>query len=100
MGQILGSKVTNEGKVIFTVSMEPEEALQLQGHIDNIHIFSERLINRKTNVSMRGQRAATKYFLIPRDFRHNIKFNSEVSCHKLETKGKLIFIYTIDKFQM
>jgi len=100
MGHILGSKVTNDGKVVFTVCMEHEEALQLQGHIDNIHIFSERIADIKTNVSMRGQNAATKYFLIPREMRHNIKFSSEVSCQKIETRNKLIFIYTIDKHQL
>lgn len=100
MGHILGSKVTNDGKVIFTVCMEHEEALQLQGHIDNIHIFSERISNLRTNISMRGQNAATKYFLIPRELRSNIRFNSDVSCQKIETKNRLIFIYVIDKYQL
>jgi hypothetical protein len=100
MGHILGSKITHDGKVIFTVCMEHEEALQLQGHIDDVHIFSERIANIKTNVAMRGQNAATKYFLIPKEFRHNIRFSSEASCHKIETKNKLIFLYIIDKFQL
>ena len=100
MGHILGSKVTNDGKIMFTVCMEHEEALQLQGHIDAIHIFSEKIANIKTNISMRGQNAATKYLLIPRELRHNLRFNSEVSCQKIETKNKVIFVYIIDKYQL
>jgi len=100
MGHILGSKVTNDGKVVFTVCMEHDEALQLRGHIDDIHIFSEKIADVRTNVSMRGQNAATKYFLIPRELRHNIRFSSQPSCQKIETKNKIIFLYVIDKHQL
>ena len=100
MGSILGSKIAGDGKVVFSISMEHEEALQLKGHIDRIHVFSERNLDVKTNISMRGQRAATKYFLIPKDMRHNIRFNSEVNCQRIETKDKIVFIYIIDKFQL
>lgn len=100
MGFILGSKINNDGKVVFSVAMEHEEALNLKGHIDRIHVFSERNLDIKTNIAMRGQRAATKYFLIPKNLRHNIRFNSDVNCQRIETKEKIIFIYVIDKFQM
>ncbi len=100
MGQILGSKITNDGKVVFTVSMDHDEALQLQGHIDDIHVFSGKVADIKTNISMRGQGAATKYFLIPRELRHNVRFSSEVLCQKIETKSKLIFVYVVDKHQL
>lgn len=100
MGHILGSKVTNDGKIILSVCLEHEEALQLQGHIDDIHVFSGRIANIKTNVAMRGQNAATKYFLIPKDMRSNIRYSSEANCQKLETKNKLMFIYVIDKYKL
>lgn len=100
MGRILGSKVISDGKVVFTVCMEHEEALQLQGHIDNVHIFSERNADVITSIAMRGQNSATKYLLIPRELRHNIRFNSEASCQKIETKNKIIFVYMIDKHQL
>ncbi len=100
MGHVLGSKVTNDGKVIFTICMEHEEALQLRGHIDDIHIFSERIANIKTNICMRGKGSATKYFLVPRELRNNVRFSSEVACHRIETKNKNIFVYVIDKYQL
>jgi hypothetical protein len=100
MGSIIGSKVVNEGKVVFSIVMDHEEALHLKGHIDKIHMFSERNLDVKTNVSMRGSMSATKYFLIPKGMRHNIRFNSEVLCQKIETKDKLLFVYIIDKYQL
>jgi len=100
MGTILGSKVTGEGKILYTVSLEPEEALQLRGHIDDIHLFTEKTAEIKTNIATRGKNDATKYFLIPREIRKGIKINSEITCQKVETRTKIIFIYVMDKFQM
>ena len=98
MGAILGSKVTNDGKVIYTISLDHEEALQLKGHIHNIRVFSEHLVDIKTNLSERGKNASTKYFLIPTQLRKNLKFNNEVLCQRLDSKNKTIFVYVVDKF--
>ena len=100
MGTILGSKVTNDGKIVFSVSMDHEEALQLRGHINDIRVFSERVVDIKTNLTMRGKNAATKYFLIPRELRENVRFSSQVTCQKIETKNKVMFVYIIDKHQL
>ncbi len=98
MGAILGSKVTADGKVVYTISLDHEEALQLRGHIDNIYLFSEKVADIKTNLSTRGKGESTKYFLIPRQLRKDLKFNKEVSCQRLDTKNKTIFVYVVDKF--
>ncbi len=100
MGRILGTKTTKEGKVIFEVELGYEEALQLKGHINNICIFSEDAAEIKTNLSQRGKNEATKYFLIPRDLRSNLKFNEKVKCQKLETDSKIIFVYVVDKISI
>lgn len=98
MGTILGSKLKGEGKVVFEVLMDYEEAVQLQGHMDNVHIFSENITDLRTNISTRGKNAATKYLLIPRELRKNIKFDKEINCQKIELKDKIIFVYTVEKF--
>ncbi len=98
MGVILGSKVTNDGKVIFTISLDREEALQLKGHITNINVFSDHLVDVKTNLSTRGRNESTKYFLIPTQLRKNLKFNGEVRCQRLDSRNKTIFVYVVDKF--
>lgn len=100
MGKILGTKTTKEGKVVFEVEVDYEEALQLKGYIDNIFLFSEDTADIKTNLSTRGKNEATKYFLIPRELRENIKFNEKVKCQKIETPTKLIFIYLVSKINI
>jgi hypothetical protein len=100
MGSILGSKTTKEGKVIYDVLLDYEESLELRGHVKNIHIFSEDTALRSTNLSGRGKNEATKYFLIPKDLRHNIKLTDKVKCQKVETESKIIFIYMVDKLRI
>lgn len=98
MGTILSSKLKGEGKVVFEILMDYEEAVQLQGRMDDVHIFSENNIDKKANISTRGKNAATKYLLIPRELRKGIQFDKEISCQKIELKDKIIFIYIVEKF--
>jgi hypothetical protein len=100
MGRILGTRTTKDGKVVFEVELDYEEALLLKGHIQNIHVFSEDVAEIKTNLSQRGKNEATKYFLIPRELRANLKFNEKVKCQKLETGNKIIFVYVVDKIKI
>lgn len=100
MGKVLGTKVTKDGKVIFEVEMAYEESLQLKGNIKNIHLFSEDAAEIKTNLSQRGKNEATKYFLVPRNLRVNLKFNEKVKCQKLETDTKIIFVYVVNKLKI
>lgn len=97
MGTILGSKLKGKGQVIFEVLMDYEEAVQLQGHMDNVHLFSENITDLRTNISTRGKNSSTKYLLIPRTLRKNIKFDKEINCQKIELKNKIIFVYTVEK---
>ena len=99
MGSILSSRIKDDGKVVFEVLMEYSEAIQLQGHMDNVHLFSENVINITTNLSQRGKNDATKYFLIPRELRRNLKFSTEVLCQRIETKSNIFFVYAIDKLR-
>lgn len=100
MGSIISSKTTKEGKIIFEVLVDYEESLQLKGHVQNIYLFSEDVADIKTNLSARGKNEATKYFLIPRELRHNIKFGDKVKCQKIESESKMIFIYVVDKLRL
>ena len=100
MGEIVSSKVGDNGKILFTVSLNPDEALQLKGHIKNVYLFSENTSEVKTNIAMRGKNSATKYFLIPKEFRKDMNFPKEVACQRIDTKTKIIFVYTIDKLRL
>ncbi len=98
MGAILNSRVVKD-KIVFSVCVEQEEALQLKGNVKDIHIFSERIADIRTNLSGRGKNSATKYFLIPRELRKNIKFpqTKQISCQKIDAKEHVIFIYLVNK---
>ncbi|MBU2561197.1 MAG: hypothetical protein KKD17_02785 [Nanoarchaeota archaeon] len=100
MGAILSSKVDSNGKVIFEVCIDYEEAIQLSGLLENVHLFSEDVNNIKTTMSQRGKNEATKYFLIPKQLRKDLRFSDEAFCQRIDTKTKVIFIYVIDKFKM
>ncbi len=100
MGRVLATKTLKDNKVVFEVELDYEESLQLKGHIQNIHLFSEDVADVKSNLSQRGKNEATKYFLIPRDLRANLRFTENVKCQKIETESKIIFVYVVDKLQL
>ena len=98
MGTIISSK--KDGKnVIVEVLKDYDEFLQLKGHLNDIRLVTENTAEVQTNISQRGKNAATKYFLIPRQFRKGFKFNNTTSCQRLDFKDKVLFIYVIDKLK-
>lgn len=100
MGSIVSIKAAKEDKVIIEVEMDYEESLQLQGHTKNIHLFSEDAAYIKTNLSQRGTNEATKYFLIPRELRDNLTFDEKVTCQRVETDSRVVFIFVVDKVKI
>ena len=88
------------GKVVLEVLSEYDEFLQLKGHLDDIHLFTEKVAEIKTNISQRGKNEATKYFLIPRQFRKGFRFNNTTSCQRLDLGNKVVFVYVVDKLKI
>ncbi len=102
MGQIISTKRSETRKgVVVEALLDEKEYLQLQGHMDNVLLFSENIADTRTNISQRGKNYATKYFLIPRQFRKgfNFNFSKEVACQRFDSKDKVIFVYMVNKFQ-
>ncbi len=100
MGAVLGTKMLKDNKVLFEIELDYEESLRLRGFIKNVHVFSEDAAEIKTNLSQRGTNEATKYFLIPRELRDNLKFDEKVKCQKIETPTKNIFIFAVNKLNL
>lgn len=98
MGKIISTKRLEKG-LCFEIFMSQDEATLLQGHYDNVYVFTENVAEFKTNISTRGKNSVTKYFLIPKNLRRNIDFRNYVNCQKIETKEKIMFIYVVDKFK-
>ena len=68
----------------------------LKGEINDVHVFSERVTDVPSRVSLRGKNEATKYFLIPRQLRKDLAIRGKVSCQRLDREGKSVFVYVID----
>jgi len=98
MGTIISTKMKDKDKVVFEIVTDYEEAKQLQGNMDKVHIISENSANVQARLSERGKKGATKYFLIPKELRSKIKFNEPASCQRIDTKYKTIFVYIMSKF--
>jgi len=97
MGEIMSSKKHNdEEKVVVELLLDYEEYRQLKGEMDDIYVFSDKTARTPSRVSLRGRNEATKYFLIPRQLRKQLAVNGEVSCQRIDSDGKLIFIYVLD----
>ena len=99
MGTIISSK-KDGNNVILEILADYEEFLQLRGHLNNIRLITENVAEVQTNISQRGKNQATKYFLIPRQFRKGFKFNNTTSCQRLDVKDKVLFIYVINKLKI
>lgn len=97
MGSITSSRVRQDGKVVFEVVMDYEESLNLKGHFDNIHIFSEEIADKESVISIKGLSDSTRYLLIPKELRKGINIDGKVKCHRIDTRTKTMFIYVIDK---
>ena len=98
MGSIISLRRLDNGKIVYEVCLDYEETMQLEGHMEGIYLFSDNVIDSKTKISSRGTKEATKYFIIPRQLRKDLQLNSKVSCQRMETKTKVIYIYAVDKF--
>ena len=98
MGTVISSKLKDDNKVVLEIILDYDEALQLHGHMERVYVFSEKNSKLKTGISQRGKNDATKYFLIPRELRNNLKFDSEVRCQRIDTKTKSVFIYVVNNY--
>lgn len=98
MGSIIRTK-KNDAGVILEVKTDYEEYLELQGHLENIHLIAETNGVIRTNISQRGANGATKYFLIPRELRKGFQVTNTVSCHRTDKEDKVIFVYIVDKLK-
>ncbi len=98
MGSIVSSRVKDDGKIVFEVIIDPEEALQLRGNLDDVHLFSDRVIDIAANLAQRGKNEATQYFLVPKQVRKDLKITGKVRCQKFDANNKTIFIYVVDHY--
>ena len=75
MATIQGMRRVDNQKIIFEMSLSHAEALNLQGHTDDIYLLCDSVETVPSRISLRGKNEATKYFLIPKTLRKDIQFH-------------------------
>lgn len=98
MAEIISSKINPNNQITYSINLEHQESLMLQGHLKNIHLFAEQTITHSTNISCRGKNSSTKYLIIPKKLRNDLSFKEKTTCQRINTPDKIIFIYLLDKF--
>ncbi len=97
MGMLISLKRGEKDKVIVEAIVDHAELVQVKGELDDEHLFSEKVADVHTNIAKRGKNEATKYFLIPKHMRDNLNIIEPVSCQRINTPDKVIFIYVVNK---
>ena len=97
MGFVLGTRSRDDGKIIFEVLVDQQEALQLKGHIENVHLFTEKAAENEVVITQRGTNDATTYLLVPKEMRNHGRLQGKAKCQRIDTKDKAFFIYTMGK---
>lgn len=98
MGQIIRTKTSPDGKIIFHIELTGEEAMSLKNHSKRIHMFSENLCAHDANVIERGAKMGAKYVSIPLSLksRKKAKF-SEVTYQRIKSGSKIFYIAVAKK---
>ena len=98
MGQILKTKNSQHGKIIFHLELTLKEAQHLGNHSKKICLFSENLCIHEAEIMGRGAKHGAKSVKIPLSLktRKSSKF-SEIAYQKIETDSKIFYIAVAKK---
>src|SRR3990172_4045487 len=66
MGEVLGTRLSENGKVVFEVQLPYQDALQLGGQISRVYLFAEAQMQLRSRLIRRGKNEATTYLLVPK----------------------------------
>lgn len=100
MGEIVSSRLAENGKVILEVHLPYDEALKLRGHMDSVHIFSGSQVGLRTKLTSRGKGSSTTYLLIPKEIRERLfreVSSKDAHCEVVENSSSIYLIFHLDK---
>ncbi|MBW2974612.1 hypothetical protein KY366_02745 [Candidatus Woesearchaeota archaeon] len=92
MASIISSKRC-KNHVILSIEAGQDELESLNGKVDNICLIPKEEINIRSSIYEKGRKGCTKYFLIPKTLRKNVKLGNDIYCSKLNLKDKLMFTF-------
>ena len=96
MASIISSKI-HENHVVLSLKLEHNEAKELNGNVNNIHLIAEDDIVETASVYEKGRNGNTKYFLIPRILRKKIRIKKEAKCMILDKGDRIMCVYFVGK---
>jgi len=102
MGQIITITPLTEEKSKYTITLEKEEFLLLEGNYNGVHFFSDDDFTIKAEIMGTGTKYSTKYFLIPPELTLKKELQKKgsqkkISCQLYSVKDKEIYIYILPK---
>ncbi len=98
MGEIINSKSAYGNKMIYKILLNETEAINLKGHMRNVHIFAKERCYYETNILERGNKKGAKYFIIPRKLksRQRPRF-AKIKYQKIDNGNEVFYICTVNK---
>ncbi len=100
MGEIVSSRLAENGKVILEVHMNYDEALELGGHMEGVHVFSNAQNGLPSRLTRRGKDTGTTYLLIPKKFRKQVLEKvkcAEATCSLIENDSHIFLVFSLEK---
>lgn len=104
MGQIINITPLTKEKSRYTIVLEKEEFLLLEGNYNGVHFFSYDNFSIKAGIIGTGTKYSTKYFIIPPELalkkelrRKEAISKKNISCQLYTLKDKEIYIYIFPK---
>jgi len=99
MGKIVELKVISNSTSQVTLEMTRKEFSWLKGSLDRMHLFSEENLLDETGIVTRGKKETSLYFLMPKPLKKGISISDAVSCTKISTTSREIFIFSVPKYE-
>ena len=100
MGEVLGTRLSENGKVVFEVQLPYQDALQLGGQISRVYLFAEAQMQLRSRLIRRGKNEATTYLLVPKDLRELLlsgELTKPAKAQVVENGDKYFLIFMVDK---
>jgi len=100
MGKIVSTDNLKNNKCQVSWEGKCEEYEKLFGRRNNVYLFSTENPMRETcTISRRGEKSATKYFLIPPIWRDRdiAKCERELHRQRMETEQFIFYLFTLKK---
>jgi hypothetical protein len=97
MGKVI-NVTTERDKIVLKLEITSKEYSYLKGELEEVNIFADRNLEIETRLVKRGKHDSTKYFLVPKAFKEDLKKSNSIMCNRIEKKTKTLYIFDVEKY--